>query len=160
MEKLNKYFVFYIDSQMFAIPLFRIETTVLMVEIDPLPKVPEYILGAINYHGDIIPVVNLRKLFALPDKQEEVTDHLIIAKTPKQTIALWVDVLGEIIEREDADISKSTKFFYKTDFVTSVTKLNDKIVLIQDLDKLLSEKEITLLQLAINQYNKNTKSII
>ncbi|MBI9067833.1 MAG: purine-binding chemotaxis protein CheW [Salinivirgaceae bacterium] len=158
MEELIKYFVFYLDSQMFAILLHRIETIVLMVEIDPLPKVPEYILGAINYHGDIIPVVNLRKLFALPDKQVELSDHLIIVKTPKQTIALWVDALGKIIERGLTDISKSTKFFYKTDSVSSVTKLDDKIVLIQDLDKLLSENEITLLQHAINQHKKNTKS--
>ena len=99
MRKLNKLVVFRLDAQRFALYLSNVERIVRIVEINPLPKAPEYILGTINFQGKFIPVVNIRKLFLLPERDIDLNDQLIIANTSMRTVALWVDSVSDVVER-------------------------------------------------------------
>ncbi len=83
---------FLLDDQRYALHLDVVERVIPAVEITPLPKAPEIVLGLINIRGKIIPVLNIRRRFRLPDRETELTDHFIIANTSKRTVALPADI--------------------------------------------------------------------
>lgn len=71
MDKLNQLVVFAFDEQRYALHLSAVERIVRMVEITPLPKAPEIVLGVVNVQGRIVPIVNIRKRFLTGLKSHE-----------------------------------------------------------------------------------------
>ncbi len=151
MKDQNKLIVFRIDKQQFALYLPIIERIVRIVEISPLPKAPDYIMGVIDYKGILIPVVNVRNMFGMPEKEVDLNDQLIIANTSTRTLALWVDKVLDVIEQDEKEISKAEKFFVGAEFIKGIFKFEDGMVLIHDLDQFLTAKEISLLKAALNK---------
>ncbi len=74
---LHQLVTFTLDGQPYALPLASVQQVVRMVEVVPLPKAPEIVLGVINLHGKIVPVLNLRKRFGLQDGEASLSDHLL-----------------------------------------------------------------------------------
>jgi len=157
MEKTNKYVVFSLDDQKFALPLASVERVVQVVEISPLAKAPDYIMGIINFHGEIVPVVNVRLLFNLSKKEINLSDKLIIAKTAMRSVALLVDSMGDMIEKADKEIAKSEKILLETRHVKGILRLNSGVVLLHDLDKLLTNDEVKLLKEALSKQKRRDK---
>src|SRR5271157_2301250 len=75
--------VFTLDGLFYAVSLSVVSRVIRAVEITPLPKAPSIVLGVINLGGRIIPVVNIRKRFRLPERELELTDQLIVARASR-----------------------------------------------------------------------------
>lgn len=112
-----------------------------MVEITPLPKAPEIVLGIVNFHGRIVPAINLRSRFSLPDRPVSLTDQLIIARTPRRAVALVVDAVEGVVECPDHQIVAAETIVPAAGHVAGVMKLSDGLVLIHDLARCLSLDE-------------------
>jgi purine-binding chemotaxis protein CheW len=81
MVRSDQYVVFTLDEQRYALYLHAVVRVVRIVEITPLPQTPEVIRGVVNVQGQVIPVVDIRKRFQLPEREPELGDQLIIANT-------------------------------------------------------------------------------
>jgi purine-binding chemotaxis protein CheW len=141
--------LFALDDPRFALPLSIVERVVRAVEITPLPRAPQIVLGVVNARGRIIPVVDIRTFFRLPARDLGVDDRLIIARTPKRVVAVAVDrVIGvsEFPEEEVMDAEKSLPF---AEYLRGVVQLDGEILFIYDLDRLLSLEEELLLDAAL-----------
>lgn len=149
MSKSSQVVVFDLDEQRYALPLSNVERIVRVVEITPLPKAPEIVLGVINVRGEIIPVVNIRKRFRLPEREITLSDHLIIAKTSRQSVALLADRVGHVLEVPENKIISAKKILPAMDYVEGVVKLEDGLILIHDLEKFLSLEEERALERAM-----------
>jgi len=149
MEKLNQLVVFSLDEQRYALLLSNVERIVRVVEITSLPKAPEIVLGVINVRGEIIPVVNIRKRFRLPEREITLSDHLIIAKTSRRAVALLADRVGQVLEVLENKIISAKKILPAMDYVEGVVKLEDGLILIHDLEKFLSLEEEKALERAL-----------
>lgn len=149
------YIVFWLDSQKFALHLSNIERVVRIVEINPLPKAPSYILGTINFQGEFLPVVNLRKLFNISKREIDLNDQLIITNTNTRRIALWVDLVSDIIERENKEIIDTEKILMDSEYIEGAFKFNDEIVVIHDLDTFMKLKGKALLNITNNKKEVN-----
>ncbi|OYT17116.1 MAG: chemotaxis protein CheW [Bacteroidetes bacterium 4572_77] len=137
---------FNIDEQHFGLPLDVVEKVVQLVWIQPLLKMPEYICGIINLHGEIIPVVNVRYIFGLSKKEIALSDQLVIATASHKKFALIVDSTREVIEICENDIVKSEHIIFGMKYVQGVVELDDGMLLINDIDKFLSEDELKSLE--------------
>lgn len=140
LEPAYMHFLIYvIENQLYGLPLENVSSAVLAVQTTPIPNSPDYILGAINVHGDILPVINTRKLLGLPLKELQSTDQFILCILNEKPLALWVDSIKtiKIIENEELNLSKS---FGKTEGFKTVLKDNDKILLLYDLESLLTSR--------------------
>lgn len=84
MNNLNQLVVFTLDEQRYALHLAAVERIVRVVEVTPLPKSPEIVLGVVNVQGRIIPVVNIRKRFRLPEREIALSNQLIIASRSRR----------------------------------------------------------------------------
>lgn len=141
MSSLHQYIVFSLDENHYAIHLSEISRVVRAVEVTPLPEGPETILGVINVRGCIVPVIDTRKIFCLPQRELDLNDQLIIANTLRRTVALVVDRVTGIVENLEKKIVKSERVLPRMNYVEALAKLEDGIILIVDLDRLLSLDE-------------------
>ena len=148
---------FTLDEGHYALDLSAVERIIQTVEITLLPEAPDIVLGVINIHGKIIPVVNIRRRFRLSEKDIEPTNRLIIAHTLKRTVALVVDVVLGVIETPEDKVIKADTVLPGMDYVQGVVKMEDGMILIHDLNKFLSLEEEQTLDTAIMNNTKGVK---
>ena len=141
MDKLNQLVVFALGEQRYALHLSDVERIVQVVEITPLPKAPEIVLGVVNVHGQVIPVLNIRNRFRLPERDMNLSDQLIIARTAKRTVALVADSVRGIAELAAKEVIAAENVIPGMKYVEGVAKLEDGIVFIHNLDKFLCLEE-------------------
>ena len=151
MEEAEQLLVFTLDEQRYALHLSAVERVVRVIEITPLPKAPEIVLGVINIHGRIIPVVDTRKRFRLRECEIGLSDQLIIANTDTRPVALIVDSVTGVTEQSKDRIVQAEKILPGMEYVEGVLKLDDGMVLIHDLDGFLSLKEEKALERAMRR---------
>ncbi len=141
MEKLLHLVIFILNEQQYALHLSSVDQIVRIVKITPLPKAPDIVYGVVNLKGKIIPVINIRKRFRLPEREIHLSDHLIIAKTSMRTVALLADEVSRVVETTASEVIESEKILAYMDYVEGVVKLEDGLILIHDLDRFLSIDE-------------------
>ena len=151
MKQSNRYVVFSLDGQRYALHLSAVERVIRVVEMTSLPKTPDIVLGIVNVEGQIIPVVNIRKRFRLPERELDLSDVLIIAQIPRRTVALVADNVSGVIEGSEQDITEAKEILPRMEYVKGVVKLKDGLVLIHDLDKFLSLEEDKELDTALKK---------
>ena len=121
-----------------ALPLTEIERILRVVEISPIPRAPEVVMGLVNVQGRIIPVLDLRKLFHLSASEISLNDQLIIARSTNGSVALLVDNVIGVGEYGEEDITSSDALFPGIECLDGVAKLKDGIIYIYHLDRLFS----------------------
>ncbi len=141
MKTATQFLVFTLDGHRYALYLPAVDRVFRAVEITPLPKGPEIVLGVVNMQGSIVPVVNIRRRFRLPEREAGPGDQLILAHTSRRPVALLVDSVVEVIEGPGQGIVAAQEFLPRVEHVEGVLKLRDGMVLIHDLDTFLSFDE-------------------
>jgi len=141
MRKLYSTVVFSLGNQRYALPLPAVDRVVRMVAITPLPKAPGIVLGVVNFQGRVIPVINMRRRFNLPEKDIALTDQLVVAHTSQRSVALVADAVHDVITSSAQSLIETENIVPGVEYVEGVVKLGDGMILIHDLDKFLSLEE-------------------
>lgn len=139
------------DAQRYALSLAVVERIVRAAEVTGLPNAPANVLGVINVAGRILPVLNLRRRFGLPEREISLSDQFLIARTKRRTVALVVDETQGVIEHSEAEIIGSAQIVPGLGQIQGVAKLLDGLVLIHDLESFLSLEEEHALGAAMSQ---------
>ncbi|MDP2364835.1 MAG: chemotaxis protein CheW [Ignavibacteria bacterium] len=147
----KKIVLFSLDEPRYALYLSVVERVVRAVEITPLPKAPEIVPGVINFHGEIITVIDMRRRFNLSAREIKLEDQLIVARTSKRLVALVVDSVIGIRELNHNQIVNAEQAFPFTDYLSGAAKIEGNLILITDLDKFLSLDEESKLEIATRE---------
>jgi purine-binding chemotaxis protein CheW len=136
----EKYIVFHLDEKLYGIRSNRVSEVASSIPVTPLPNVPEWLLGIANLRGDIISVVDLRKLFR-KNTQSPPKTRLIVFRSNKNdtSIAFVVDKLNEIVTLSSKEINFSAADF-EDSFPTISGKADFKsnTLFLLDIDNILS----------------------
>jgi len=143
--------VFTLDEQSYALHLPSVERAIHMIEIIPLPSAPEIVIGVVNVHGSVVPVLNIRKRFRLSERMPDLGDQLIIARTARRIVALVVDTVSDVVELPSGELVAPETILPQLEHVKGVVKLNAGMIFIQDLDAFLSLEEEQALEAAIEE---------
>lgn len=136
---------FALDRQRYALPLAAVQGVTRAVEVTPLPKAPAIVLGVVNVRGQIIPVLNIRRRFRLPEREIDPSDQFILARAAKRTVALVVDMVVGVVARPAETVIAPEAILPGLEYVQGVMKLDDGLIMIHDLDTFLSlDEENTL----------------
>ena len=141
MSQLQQLVGFGLDGQDYAVNLAAVERIVHVVEVAPLPRAPEIVLGVINFSGRIIPVVDLRRRFRLPEKEAGLYDYLMIARTSKRQLAFSVDRVTGVLEYPETEVTAANRIVPGLEYLAGVLKLKDGLIFIHDLESFLSLDE-------------------
>jgi purine-binding chemotaxis protein CheW len=147
----NQLVVFELDAQHYAVPLSRVQRVVRMVEVTPLPKAPDVVLGVIDLQGDIIPVMSMRKRFGLPEPEGNLSNQLIVADTVTRSVAIVVNSVAGVVERTAEEVTDAQRIVPGAQYVEGITRLEDGILFIHDLDLFLSKQEEEHLESLLGQ---------
>jgi len=150
MDTNKSYLFFTVERLVFAIPIKVVQQCIQIIEILPVPDFPQYISGIINILGEVIPVIHLRILFGLSEKEIELSDQMIIVTSRERSFALLVDSVSEIKEIMEEEVVKFEMIKYGKKYVSGVIKLEDGMVLINNVDLFLDENELKELENAIH----------
>ncbi|MBC8551442.1 MAG: chemotaxis protein CheW [Candidatus Brocadiales bacterium] len=144
MNISTQFIIFNVDENLYAIPLLAVEKVIHSVEVSPVSKAPDIMLGLINFHGNIIPLLDVRKRFKLPERKVDIQDQFIIVRTLKRTVALFVDSVQNVFDYRGNDISPENNV-PDIEHIDGTLKLENGIALIQNLDKFLYPDEENML---------------
>lgn len=144
--------VFTLNDRRYALWLSAVEQVVHMVDITPLPEAPPVVLGVVNIRGRILPVVDIRQRFHLPQRELRLTDHLILAHTEQRPLAIPVDAVTEVMMCPDERMIRADQILPgKLAYMEGVVKLEDGLIFIHDLDTFLSLEEAQRLDRALKK---------
>jgi len=141
LKKNGSLVIFSLDNKCFALNLSIVERVIQIVKITSLPEAPDVIQGLINIQGNIIPVINMRKKFHMPDREVFLSDQLILAHTSKWMVALMVDCVTDVAEFSEKDFVASEEIVSGLGAVGGVIKIKEDIILIFDLEDFFSFDE-------------------
>jgi purine-binding chemotaxis protein CheW len=143
--------IFRLDEQRFALPLARVRRVLRAVEVTRLPHAPSIVSGVIDLQGEITPVLDMRRRLQLQEREVSVDDQFIIAQMSRRSVALVVDEVHGVCELEQSDVIKANMIGSAPAFIEGVIRLEESLVLIQDLEKFMSLDEAHRLDRAINR---------
>ena len=141
--------VFTLDDWRYALELSIVERVYRAVAVTPLPDAPDIVLGVVNVRGNVLPVVDIRRRFRLPEKSLTPDDRLIIAHSTGRLVALVVDDVTGVVECAAKDITSASAIVPGMEYVEGVARLKDGMILIHDLARFLSLEEKAVLEQAL-----------
>ena len=145
---------FVIVEQQYALPLSVVERVLPMVTVSPLPHAPSIALGVINLHGQIIPVLDIRRRLGFPTRDYGLTAHLLVARTHRRTLALPVDEVWGVQEVPAEAVVPPHAILPHLSHVAGIVMLTDGLLVIQDLEDFLSLEEERRLTEALTEIER------
>jgi purine-binding chemotaxis protein CheW len=128
--------VFVVDGRRWALPLAVVERVVAMVAVSPLPRSPAGVRGAVNVHGEIVPVLDLESRLGLEARDRGPEAQLVLARTSRRAVAVAVDDSLGVLEVERDAIGAPADA--GSPGVAGIAALADGLLVIHDLDAFLS----------------------
>jgi purine-binding chemotaxis protein CheW len=141
MNGTDQILVFTIKGIRFGLRLAVVERVLRMVEVTPVPEASDIVTGLLNLQGRVVPVLNVRKKFRLPDRDMALDDQLIVAHTAGRPIALPADSVTGVCECPEQELIGAKEILPGMDHFQGVMKLKGDLVFIYDLDGFLSSEE-------------------
>ncbi|MBI5849261.1 MAG: chemotaxis protein CheW [Nitrospirae bacterium] len=134
---------FKLGNEEYATEILKVQEINRMVEITAVPNSVSYLEGVINLRGKVIPVVNLRKKFGLAAKENDEQSRIMILDIQGITTGLVVDGVSEVlrISSETVEPPPPMATNISTEFINGIAKLENRLIILLDIDKLLGKSE-------------------
>jgi purine-binding chemotaxis protein CheW len=162
ITKINTFLSFKLGEEEFAAHVGKVLNILEMTKITEVPKAPEYMKGVINLRGTVLPVIDTRIKFGMP-KTEYTTNTCIIVLDIEMDgdsihVGALVDSVQAVLELDNSKImpAPSIGSKYKSEFIEGVANVDDKFIMILNMDAVFSSNELTNIQ---NQTKETEDSI-
>lgn len=139
---------FKVGQELYALDIMRIKEIIRPQKLTPVPKAPAFIEGVINLRGAVIPVADLRKRFDQPISAENRKNRIVVCSLAGRIVGLLVDEVTEVKRYGRKDIAPAPQFIKgpQADYFLGVARCDDELVMLLDLEKVLSNDEKIELQ--------------
>lgn len=146
MGSVLQFVVFRIEVERYALSLQRVLRVTPAVEVTPTPGTPAMMLGVIDLGGELVPVLDRAK----HPSPLRLSDQFLIVRTEQRTLALRVDDVEGVITRDAADVAALSPELAKgLDLYPGAVRLDDDLVLIQDVERFLTPQQATEIDRAL-----------
>ncbi|MGD1075221.1 MAG: chemotaxis protein CheW [Thermodesulfovibrionales bacterium] len=134
---------FKLGGEEYATDILKVQEINRMVNITAVPNTPGYVEGVINLRGKVIPVINLRKKFGLDTKAADAQSRIMVVDIGT-TVGLIVDSVSEVLRLPSDTVEPPPPMTGGdgAEFIRGVGKLEDRLLILLDIDKLLGHEEM------------------
>ena len=140
----NQYLTFILNDEEYAVDILRVQEIRGWEPATSIPNSPAYVVGVINLRGMVIPIINLRKRFNLPDSEISSTTVIVIVKVlhdgDERTVGMVVDAVSEVYNVSD-DVLRATPELgssISTNFIKGLATIDNKMIILLDIDLLVN----------------------
>ena len=151
-EKINSYLSFKLVDEEFASHVNSVLNILEMKKITQIPKAPNYMKGVINLRGTALPIIDTRLKFGMTEtKYTDKTCIIVLEVKVDNKIILAGSIVDEVIsvlEVNEKDIQPPPNIGskYRSEFIQGMVKINDKFIMILDMDKVFTVDEVFVLK--------------
>jgi len=147
-ESGGKLLTFMIGNQEYGIQILEAREVVGLMDIDPIPQTPEFMRGVINLRGKIIPVIDLRLKFKIDAAEASGETCILVVNIQGKLTGTIIDFLVGVVTIEESEFEESPDLGanIETEFITGMAKLSERVIIILDMEAVLSNEELVLLQ--------------
>ena len=134
---------FKIGEEEFGVDILSVQEINRMSQITKVPNTPDFIEGVINLRGRIIPVLDLRVKLGLMKLEHNKNTRIVVVELKGQTVGFIVDEVSEVL-RIPKNITEAPPTMVggiDSEYITSIGKLEDRLLILLDLEKILSLSE-------------------
>ncbi|PQO44663.1 chemotaxis protein CheW [Blastopirellula marina] len=134
---------FRLAQEEYGIEITRVQEIILMGEITRVPQTPDFIKGLINLRNTVIPIVDLRRRFGLPEEKASDETRIMVMNVAGKTIGIIVDAVSEVLRIAKDQIAPPppTVAGLGRDYLTGLVKLDKRLLILLDMDKILTSSE-------------------
>ena len=135
-ETLQQYVTFLVAGETYGVSVMKVQSINEMTEITQVPKAFPYVKGVINLRGAVIPVIDMRKKFNIPDKEYDSFTVILIVEVRGRLIGMIVDSVSDVISIPSSDIQKNISYSGKVEksSMEGVGKIDENLVILLDVD--------------------------
>ncbi len=147
----RQYLTFQLGEEVFAIDVSNVREILEFTTVTKVPKTPDYMRGAINLRGSVVPVFDMRLKFGLPESEKTVNTCVVVVEVTLEGEAMvmgaLVDSVSEVFELEPEQIEPPPRMGTQlnTDFIKGMGKKDDGFIIILDVNKVFSSDELLAL---------------
>ena len=144
----GKYLTFMLAEEEYGIEIMKVVEIIKMMGITSVPRVPDYVRGVINLRGKVIPVVELRKRFAMSATEDTDQTCIIVVNGVKEgrtvQMGILVDTVSEVLDIEAREIEAAPQFGsgIDTSFILGMAKSGEDVRILLDIDSVLSGTDV------------------
>lgn len=136
----QKYLTFVLDKEEYGLEIMRVKEIIGLMEITPVPRMPDFVRGVINLRGRVIPVVDLRLKFGMKRTEDTQETCVIVVDLNDTLMGVVVDRVSEVLDVPEADIEEAPSFGVDLDtsFILGMGKAKGKVVILLDIQEVLT----------------------
>ena len=147
-DPILQWVTFRLDNETYGINVMQVQEVLRHTEIAPVPGAPSYVLGIINLRGNVVTVIDTRQRFGLEPAPVTDQTRIVIIEADRQVVGILVDSVAEVVYLRQSEIE--TAPHVGTDesakFIQGVCNKNDELLILVDLEKMMTEDEWAELQ--------------
>ena len=134
---------FQLENETYGINVMQVQEILRYTEIAAVPGAPDYVLGIINLRGNVVTVIDTRSRFGLMPSDITDNSRIVIIEAEKQVIGILVDSVAEVVYLKKSEIETAPHVGTEesSQFIQGVTNRDDGLLILVDLNKLLSDDE-------------------
>jgi purine-binding chemotaxis protein CheW len=151
-NKINSYLTFRLGNELFAANVSKVLNILEMTKVTKVPKAPTYMKGVINLRGAVLPLIDTRIKFDMPETEYTTNTCILVLDIEMNGepvhVGALVDSVQEVLEIDDANIQPppSIGTRYKNEFMEGIVKVEDNFIMILNMDLIFSMDELSILK--------------
>ena len=159
-ENDNQYLTFIMDDEEYGVEIIKVQEIRGWSKVTPIPKAPSYVKGMINLRGQIVPIIDMRERFGLEHREYTNTTVVVVFHvrhtSGEQITGFVVDAVSDVHNFTKDSIKQLPDIGddETTQFVEGVATIDDRMIIILDMNKLFGAQEMQQIN-AISQQNQD-----
>ncbi|MDQ0350643.1 purine-binding chemotaxis protein CheW [Alkalibacillus filiformis] len=139
----EKVIVFQLKDEEYGVPIEHVGSIERMQGITRVPRAPRFVKGVMNLRGVITPIIDLRERFNLEQEEYTESTRIIIVTIGDQSVGMIVDAANDVVDVPQNQIEPSPEVVgsVSADYIKGVAKIGQRLLVLLNLDKVLSEEE-------------------
>ena len=142
-DEILQLVTFRLGGEEFGVDIHALQEIIRMMTITRVPKSPPFVEGVVNLRGQVIPIVDLRKRVGLPAEETKKSTRIMVVQLERKTVGFIVDAVGEVkrIPARVVEPPPPIVAGIDSEYIKGVGKLEDQLLILLDLNKLLTDNE-------------------
>ena len=143
-DQVLQWVTFNLENETYGVNVMVVKEVLKFQDIAPVPGAPDYVMGIINIRGTVISVINTRRRFGLHDREPDDNTRIVILEIGKHVLGIVVDSVAEVVYLRVSEIETAPQVNKDETarFITGVCHREDQLLILVELDKLLTEEEL------------------